>query len=184
MRLLLLAILCTLSLHIIFPQQAQALSCVELEEPIIDNFNMAVVGTVLNVKNDIVQKGFTGAKETKKYVLLDVEKSWKTEVATQLIFEADFTWGHDFKKNKKYLVYLHENNGTYTNSPCSPVTVVNSSEDVPKITEKEFTPSQEVNLKSKMWLKYDKDLDLLFVLLLVAALSIFIWKWLAKRAGG
>ncbi|HEY4623042.1 MAG TPA: hypothetical protein VIH12_04225, partial [Solibacillus sp.] len=62
--------------------------------------------------------------------------------------------------------------------------VVNSGEDVPKITEKEFTPTQEVNLKSKMWFKYDKDLDLLFVLLLVTALSIFIWKWRAKRAGG
>ena len=55
MRLLLLTILCTLSVHTIFPQQAKALSCVELEEPIINQFDMAVVGTVLNEKNDIVQ---------------------------------------------------------------------------------------------------------------------------------
>ncbi|MCH7321545.1 hypothetical protein LZ480_06525 [Solibacillus sp. MA9] len=181
MRLLLLIVISTLSLHIFFPNQTKALSCAELKEPIIDNYDMAVVGTVLNVKNDIVQKGFTWTKETKKYVLLQVEKSWKSEVASQIIFEADFTWGYNFEKNKKYYVYLHENNENYYNSPCSPVMAVNSSDDYPNITEKPFTPNEEVNLSSKMWFKYDKDLDLVFLLFGIAALCFFVWKRRANK---
>lgn len=181
MRLLLLILISTLSLHIIFPNQTKALDCVELEEPIIDNYDMAVVGTVLNVKNDILQKGFTGTKETKKYVLLQVEKSWKSEVASQIIFEADFTWGYDFEKNKKYFVYLHKKNESYYNSPCSPVIAVNTSDDYPNITEKQFTPNEEVNLSPKMWFKTDKDLDLVFVLLGIAALCLFVWRWRGKK---
>ncbi|WP_274309996.1 hypothetical protein [Solibacillus daqui] len=181
MRLLLLIVISTLSLHIIFPNQTKALSCAELEEPIIDNYDMAVVGTVLNVKNDIVQKGFTGTKETKKYVLLQVEKSWKTEVASQIIFEADFTWGYDFQKKEKNIVYLHENNGSYYNSPCSPVMEVNSSDDYPKITENEFTPNKEVNLSPKMWFKFDKDLDFVLLLFGMTVFCFIVWRWRANK---
>lgn len=129
MRLILLIIIMSISLTTIFPIQSHALSCVELEGPAIDHFDTAIVGTVLDVKNDSVQQGFTGQKETKKYVLIEVEKSWKTEVNSQLIFEADFTWAYDFEKGKKYIIYLNEEKGNYFNSPCSPVVLVESNND-------------------------------------------------------
>ena len=179
MRLILLIIMMSISLTTIFPIQSNALSCVELEGPAINHFDTAIVGTVLDVKNDIVHD--TGLKETKKYVLIDVEKSWKTEVDSQLIFEADFTWAFNFEKGKKYIVYLNEEKGNYFNSPCSPVVLVESNNDYEQLLGEGLKPKKEVNLGYKMLFKHDKDLDFELVILIIAISLILIWKWHSKR---
>jgi len=181
MRLILLIIMLSISLTTIFPIQSHALSCVELEGPAIDHFDTAIVGTVLDVKNDKVQKGFNGQKETKKYVLIDVEKSWKTEVNSQLIFEADFTWAYNFEKGKKYIIYLNEEKGNYFNSPCSPVVLVESNNDYEQLLGEGLKPKKEVNLGYKMLFKHDKGLDFELVILMIAISLILIWKWNSKR---
>ncbi|MFC7684920.1 hypothetical protein [Ureibacillus sp. GCM10028918] len=181
MRLILLIMMLSISLTSIFPIQIKALSCVELEGPPINHFDAAIVGTVLNVKNDIEQKGITGPKETKKYVLVDVEKSWKTEVNSQLIFEADFTWAYNFEKGSKYIIYLNEENGNYLNSPCSPIVLVESSNDYEQLLGDGLKPKEEVNLGYKMLFKYDKDLDFELAILIIAISLIIIWKWNSKR---
>ncbi|KMY42803.1 hypothetical protein [Peribacillus loiseleuriae] len=163
-----------------FPNQSKALSCVEIEGPAINHYNAAIMGTVLNVKNDLVQKGFTGLKETKRYVLIDVEKSWKSEFKSQVIFETNFTWGYNFEKGKKYLIYPNEENGIYTNSPCSPVSSVNSSNQYEELLGEGLKPIEKVNLGYKMWFMFD-DLDLEFTLLLMVIFLILIWRWYAKR---
>lgn len=167
----------------IFPNQSKALSCAELEDPAINHYNAAIVGTVLNVKNDLVQKGLTGPKETKRYVLIDVERSWKSKFKSQVIFETNFTWGYNFEKGKKYLIYLNEENGIYTNSPCSPVNLVNSSNESEELLGESLKPEEKANLGYKMWFMFDKDLDLEFALLLMVIFLILIWKWYIKKRG-
>lgn len=181
MGLRLLIMMLSICLTLIFPIQSKALSCAELEEPVISHFDAAIVGTVLNVKNDIVQKGIIGPKETKKYVLVDVEKSWKTEVNSQLIFEADYTWAYNFEKGNKYIIYLDEVKGNYINSPCSPVVPVESSNEYEQLLGEGFKPKEEVNLGSKMLFKSDRDLDFELSILIIAISAIFFWKWKSKR---
>ncbi|KMY49770.1 hypothetical protein AC625_09645 [Peribacillus loiseleuriae] len=96
-------------------------------------------------------------------------------------FETDFTWGYNFEKGKKYLIYLNEENGIYTNSPCSPVSMVNSSSEYEKLLGEGLKPKEKVNLGYKMWFMFDKDLDLVFTLLLMVISIILIWKWYIKR---
>jgi len=179
-RIILLIIL-SFPLTLICPNQSKALSCVELEGPAINYFDAAVVGTVLNVKNDIEQKGFTGPKEVKKYILVDVEKSWKKEFDSQLIFEADYAWAYNFEKGKKYIIYLNGEKGNYINSPCSPVVLLESNNDYEQLLGEGLKPKEKVNLEYKMLFKYDKDLDFELVILLIAISLILIWKWNSKR---
>jgi hypothetical protein len=164
-----------------FPNQSKALDCAGYEGPAINQHNGAIVGTVLNVKKDVVQQGTSDLKETKKYVLIDVDRSWKIEVNSQLIFETDFTWGYNFEEGKKYLIYLNEDNGIYTNSPCSPVSVVNSSNEYEEILGASQKPKKTVNLDYKVWFMSDNHLGLIFSLVLIGLLIIFIWKWYSKR---
>lgn len=181
MKLILLIVMLSISLISIFPIQSKALSCVELEGQAINHFDAAIVGTVLNVKNDTVQKGITGPKETKKYVLVDIEKSWKTEVNSQLIFEADFTWAYNFEKGNKYIIYLNEENGNYLNSPCSPVVLVESKYDYEQLLGEGLKPKEEIDLGYQMLLKNDKDLDFELFILIITISIILIRRWNAKR---
>lgn len=174
-----LLIFCVLFL---FPTQGRALSCAELEEHPLDIYDAAVVGTVLNSKGDIVQPGLTGPKEWHKYVLMEIEQSWKTEFPSQIIFEADYSWGYDFQIGEKYLVYLYEKEGEYFgNSACSPVTVVHDRSDYGQFLGEGFTPTEKVNLGYKMWFMIDKDLDLIFILLGVAFFIFITWGILRNK---
>lgn len=182
MKQILLLLILTISLTLMSPIQTKALSCAELEGPAIHHYDAAIVGTVLNVKNDIEQKGLTGPKETKKYVLVDVEKSWKKGMNSQLIFEADYTWSYNFEKGKTYVIYLNEKDGNYFNSACSPVVLVESKSDYEPLLGEGQTPKEEVNLSYKMLFKTDKDLDFEIVMFIFAMLLIFIWKWIKVRS--
>lgn len=161
----------------IYPNKSYALSCAELEEPAIHHYDLAVVGTVLDVKNDLTQRGLTGAKEMNTYVLLDVEQSWKKELDSQIIIEADFTWGHPFEEGRDYLLYLNKKDGEYFNSPCSLVSEVHSRNDYVPLLGEGKAPIKEVDVSHKMWFMTDKDFDLIVVLLIGGALFI----WLGRR---
>ena len=156
----------------IFPLKSEALSCVELTSPIIDNFDMAVVGTVLNIKQQDIQ--YLG-REPKQYVLMDVEQSWKQQVDSQIIFEADYTWSYPFEKGEKYLIYLSEDNGKYMNSPCSPVEEAKASKDYEATFGEGFVPIKEVHLNHKMWFMTGEIFEYLFGLMIFGGLVIFIW---------
>lgn len=182
MKKIILLIILSISLTLISPIQSKALSCVELEGPAINHFDSAIVGTVLNVKNDIEQKGFTGPKEVKTYILVDVEKSWKKEVDSQLIFEADFTWSYPFEKGKKYVIYLNEKDGNYFNSACSPVVSVESSNDYEQLLGEGQKPKEEVNLNYKMLFMNEKDLDFELTIVIIAISLILIWKWIRGKS--
>jgi hypothetical protein len=157
----------------VFPIQSKALSCVEITEPVIDHHDMAVVGTVLNIKQqDLQQLG----NEPKRYVLMKVEKSWKQQADSQIIFEADYTWSYPFEKGKKYLVYLFDGDGKYSNSPCSPVEEVSTGVDYEGSLGKGFVPKNEVNIGYKMWLIQDQTLIVAVTGVVILVFFIFIWR--------
>lgn len=165
----------------IFPIKSEALSCVELTSPIINNFDMAVVGTVLNIKQQNIQPL---GSEPKQYVLMEVEKSWKQQVDSQIIFEADFTWSYPYDKGEKYLVYLYEDNGQYINSPCSPVEEVRASNDYEADWGEGIAPKKEVHLNYKIWFMTGKIYEFLFGLMILVGIVIFIRRIYLKRKGG
>lgn len=164
----------------IFPIQSYALDCVEIEPPVIDHFDMAVVGTVLNVKHNEFQQFYKGVSDPKQYVLLEVEESWKQQVDSQMIFEADYAWSYPFEKGQKYLIYLNENNGKYINNPCSPVEEASASNYEVTFGEG-FVPKNEVNISYKMWLIPDKTFKSTSAGIILLILSIFIWQWFKRR---
>lgn len=156
----------------IHPIQSKALSCVEIKEPVLDQYDAAIVGTVSNVKYDMKQTALNASKETKKFVSVDVEKSWKKQVDAQLVFEADGTWAHDFEEGKKYVIYLMENEGDYYNNPCSPVKLVQSSKDYERLLGEGQKPKEAVNSNNAITMLV--TLGLAIFLLTVSLL--FIWK--------
>ena len=86
-----------------------------------------------------------------------MDRSWEIEVSSQLIFETDVGWGYNFEKGKRFLIYLDEKNGIYTNSPCSPVSIVNSSSEYQEILGEGQKPKEKGNLGYKMWFMFDRD---------------------------
>ena len=158
--------------------KSEALSCVELTSPIIDNFDMAVVGTVLHIKQQGIQHF---GNEPKQYVLMEVEESWKQRVDSQIIFEADFTWSYPFEKGKKYLIYLSEDNGQYMNSPCSPVEEATASKDYKAALGEGFAPMKEVHLNYKMWFMTGEIFKYTLGFVILGGIVLFIWRYLKRK---
>ncbi|MFJ7370944.1 hypothetical protein ACIQVU_16075 [Lysinibacillus sp. NPDC098008] len=182
MRKQILLIILVIAITVISPIQSKALTCVEVKEPAIDYYDVAIFGTIVKVKTDIEQKGFTGPKEWKKYVLVDVEKSWKKEADSQLIFEADYASSDNFEQGKKYVLYLDEKDGAYySSSPCTPDILVNSSSDYEQLG-KGLEPVNQVNLSYKMLFMNDKDIDLGITIVIIAILFIIIWRWIRVKS--
>lgn len=173
LRILMIAIL----FLFINPLQSNALSSAELEGPAIEHYDLAVVGTVLDMKKGIAEKGLFGTKEIYNYVLLQVDQSWKQEVDSQIMIQTDFTWGHAFKEEENYLLYLNEKDGQYFNSPCSPVSEVHSTQDYEPLLGEGLAPVNEVDLRHQMWWLTVKRYKFLFVLLILSAVLI----WLGRR---
>lgn len=177
LRILMIAIL----FLFINPLQSDALSCAELEEPAIEHYDLAVVGTVLDMKKGIAEKGLSGTKEIYNYVLLQIEQSWKQEVDSQIMIQTDFTWGHPFKEGEDYLLYLNEKGGQYFNSPCSTVSEVHSTQDYEPLLGEGLAPVNEVDLRYQMWWLAAKKYKFLFVLLILGAVLIWIGRRVKKR---
>ena len=172
----------TILFIVINPLQSNALSCAEIEGPVIEHYDLAVVGTVLDVKKGIADKGLSGTKEIYNYVLFQIEESWKQEVDSQIMIQTDFTWGHPFKEGEDYLLYLNEKDGQYFNSPCSPVSEVHSSQDYEPLLGEGLAPINDVDLHYQMWWLAAKKYKIYFVILIFSAVLIWIGRRVKKRS--
>lgn len=163
-------------------QNANALSCVESGGPQeqLEIYDGAVYGEVKQVKVDLKQKGFTGTKEKIRYILVEAERSWNTEVSSQLIIGTNYTWGFDFKEGNKYLIYFSEANGELSSSPCSSTIEMNNINQATELFGEGYLPKQQVNLEHKMWFMFEQDIDLYIVGIFVLA-AIFILYMIVRK---
>ncbi|MET1174129.1 hypothetical protein [Paenibacillus amylolyticus] len=165
-------------------QDVNALSCVESGSPQeeLEIYDGAVYGEVKQVKVDLKQEGFTGTKEKIRYILVEVERSWNTEVDSQLIIATNFTWGFDFKEGNKYLIYFSEVDGELSSSPCSSTIEMNNINQATELFGEGFPPKQQVNVEHKMWFMFEQDIDLFIVGVVVfAAIFTFIMRVRKKK---
>ncbi|MFS0868675.1 hypothetical protein AB3N00_01875 [Paenibacillus xylanilyticus] len=176
LRLLTLIFLFTTVFFISKGQHAEALSCAESRssQEALERYSGAVYGEVKQIKVDLKQEGLIGTKEKVRYILVDVGRSWKTKVDSQIIVATDFTWGFDFKEGKKYLIYISEMDGELSSSPCSSTIEMNNLNQATELFGEGFGPKQQVNLEHKMWFMFDQDIDLYIVMALVCvAITVF-----------
>ncbi|MEK4076941.1 hypothetical protein [Paenibacillus sp. FSL R5-0486] len=165
-------------------QDVNALSCAVSGSPQeeLEIYDGAVYGEVKQVKVDLKQEGFTGTKEKIRYILVEVERSWNTEVDSQLIIATNFTWGFDFKEGNKYLIYFSEVDGELSSSPCSSTIEMNNINQATELFGEGFPPKQQVNVEHKMWFMFEQDVDLFIVGVVVfAAIFTFIMRVRKKK---
>lgn len=113
---------------------------------------------------------------------MEVERSWNTEVDSQLIIATNFTWGFDFKEGNKYLIYFSEVDGELSSSPCSSTIEMNNINQATELFGEGFPPKQQVNLEHKMWFMFEQDIDLFIVGVVVfAAIFTFIMRVRKKK---
>ncbi|KGE17293.1 hypothetical protein [Paenibacillus wynnii] len=184
-RLLTLILLFTSVFFISNGQDASALSCVEVGSPqeALEEYSGAVYGEVIQIRVDLKQEGFTGSKEKIRYILVDVERSWKTEVDSQIILATDYTWGFDFKEGNKYLIYISEVAGELSSSPCSSTIEMNNLNQATELFGEGFRPKQQVNLEHKMWFMFEQDIDLYIVVAIVIVAISFFFMRASKKKG-
>jgi hypothetical protein len=150
-------------------QGVKALSCVEVGSPqaVLERYDGAVYGEVKQIKVDLKREGLTGTKEKIKYILVEVERSWITEVDSQIIVATDYTWGYEFKEGNKYLIYFSDVNGEFSSDPCSQTIEMNNLNQATELFGEGLRPKQQVNLEHKMWFMFEQDIDLYIVITLV-----------------
>ncbi len=166
-------------------QDINALSCAESGSPQeeLERNTGAVYGEVKQVKVDLKQEGFTGTKEKIRYILVEVERSWNTEVDSQLIISTNFTWGFDFKEGNQYLIYFSEVDGEISSSPCSLTIEMNSINQATELFGEGYPPKQEVNLEHKMWFMFEQDMDMYIVGIVVLAAIFILFMIVRKKKG-
>lgn len=169
-------------------QEVKALSCAEkkgsLQEE-LDGSTGAVYGEIKKIKVDLKQEGITGTKEKVRYILVEVERSWKTEVDSQVIVATDYTWGFNFKEGSKYFIFISEMDGELSSSPCSTTIEMNNLNQATKQFGEGLEPKQQVNLESKMGFMMEQDFDLYIVLAIILVVSAgFIMRARKKRKRG
>ncbi|OMD73824.1 hypothetical protein BSK48_03745 [Paenibacillus odorifer] len=185
LRLITLICLFTFAFFIANGQDAKALSCVELGSPqeALEVYGGAIYGEVKQIKVDLKQEGFTGPKEKIRYILVDVERSWKTEVDSQIIVRIDYTWGFDFKEGNKYLIYISEVDGESSSSPCSSTIEMNNLNQATELFGEGLRPKQQVHLEYKMWLMFEQDIDL-YIVIAIGLVVISVIYLRARRKKG
>ncbi|MGN7415292.1 hypothetical protein [Paenibacillus sp. SAF-068] len=166
-------------------QDVKALSCAESESPQaeLERNTGAVYGEVKQIKVDIKQEGFTGTKEKFRYILVEAERSWNTEVDSQLIIATNYTWGFDFKEGNKYLIYFSEATGELISSPCSSTIEMNNVDQATELFGEGFPPKQQVNLEHKMWFMFEQDMDMYIVGIVVLAAIFILFIIVRKKKG-
>ncbi|MEC2074147.1 hypothetical protein [Alkalihalophilus marmarensis] len=154
-------------LTVLSPNSTHALSCIEFEEPVINYFDLAIIGTVTNINkkpNDYMYP-----------VEVEVVKSWKQQVPSKMEMDVDYTWGYEFQKDQTYLIYLSVDDDNYINSPCSPVTQVYSEDDSKDLSlEEEFTPVKATKQEEESGKFASKYPPLFLLFSLSAAILIFL----------
>lgn len=185
LRLITLICLFTFAFFIANGQDAKALSCVELGSPqeALEVYGGAIYGEVKQIKVDLKQEGFTGTKEKIRYILVDVERSWKTEVDSQIIVRTDYTWGFDFKEGNKYLIYISEVDGESSSSPFSSTIEMNNLNQATELFGEGLRPKQQVHLEYKMWLMFEQDIDL-YIVIAIGLVVISVIYLRARRKKG
>ncbi|MFX3645941.1 MAG: hypothetical protein ACE3K2_15145 [Paenibacillus sp.] len=163
-------------------QDVKALSCAEAGSPQeeLERNTGAVYGEVKQIKVALKQEGFTGTKEKFRYILVEAERSWNTEVDSQLIIATNYTWGFDFKEGNKYLIYFSEANGELSSSPCSSTIEMNNVDQATGLFGEGYPPKQQVNLEHKMWFMFEQDIDMYIVGIVVLA-AIFILFMIVRK---
>lgn len=156
------AVFCFLDVH-----EAKALSCAMTLPPAeaLELGGGAVYGEVKSIRENMRQPGFTGTKEYERNVLIEVERSWGVETDSQVIIATDFTWGYDFDKGSRYLVFfgVDQDEGTFSSSPCSPTEEMGSLEEASALLGEGMEPGRNVQLGYRMWLMTTYDFDRLIV---------------------
>lgn len=189
MKLRLLILLCFCAAVFLGPnsQHAYALSCADLGSPqeALEVFSGAVYGEIKQIKVDLKQDGWMGTKEKTRNILVEVERSWKTEVDSQVIVATDYTWGYEFKKGEKYLIYIIESDGEYSSSPCSQTLEMDTLSEAEEWFGKGLLPQQQVNLESQMRFMSGQDVDLMIVISVVLVLLVvfFMFRKARKKKG-
>lgn len=183
LRLITLICLFTFAFFIANGQDAKALSCVEIGSPkeAKEVYGGAIYGEVKQIKVDLKQEGFAGPKEKIRYILVDVERSWNTEVDSQIIVGTDYTWGFDFKEGNKYLIYISEVDGVTSSSPCSSTIEMNNLNQATELFGEGLRPKQQVHIEYKMWLMFQQDTDLYIVIAIVLVVISVIYLRARKK---
>ncbi|WP_169086707.1 hypothetical protein [Paenibacillus sp. PL91] len=176
LRLLILIFTFTMVFFFSNEQDAKALSCVEVGSPqeALERFDGAVFGEVKQIKVDLKQEGFTGTKEKTRYILMEAERSWKTEVDSQIIVAADYTWGYEFKEGNEYLIYISESDGELSSSPCSQTIEMDNLNQATELFGEGLRPKNQVNIEHKMWFMFEQDIDVYIVLVALVFVVITI----------
>lgn len=166
--------------------EVNALSCAEAGTPqeALELYSGAVFGEVKQIKADLRQEGFTGTKEKTKNILVEVERSWKREVDSQIIVATDYTWGYDFKKGNKYLIYISEADGKFSSSPCSPTIEMNNLNQATEVFGEGFQPQQQVNVEYKMWFMFEKDIDLYIAVAIILVVTVILIRRVKRNKSG
>ncbi|WP_339257233.1 hypothetical protein MKZ12_24475 [Paenibacillus sp. FSL R5-0713] len=166
-------------------QDINALSCAESGSPQeeLERNTGAVYGEVKQIKVDLKQEGFTGTKEKFRYILVEAERSWNTEVDSQLMIVTNYTWGVDFKEGNKYLIYFSEANGELSSSPCSSTIEMNNVDQATELFGEGYPPKQPVNLEHKMWFMFERDMDM-YIVGIVVLVAIFILFIIVRKKNG
>ncbi|NOU71296.1 hypothetical protein GC098_07650 [Paenibacillus sp. LMG 31458] len=168
-------------------QDVKALSCVDVGSPqaALERFGGAVYGEVRQIKADLKQEGFTGTKEKIRYILVEVERSWITEVDSQIIVTTDYTWGYEFKEGNKYLIYISEVDGELISSPCSTTIEMNNPKQAIELFGEGLRPKLQVNLEHKMWFMFEQDIDvyIIVVALVFVVIAVSFMRRARKKKG-
>ncbi|WNS43093.1 hypothetical protein [Paenibacillus sp. MMS20-IR301] len=167
-------------------KEANALSCAEVGAPqdALALYSGAVYGEVKQIKTDLKQEGFTGSKEKIKYILVNVERSWKHKVDSQIIVATDYTWGFDFKKGNKYLIYISEADDGLSSSPCSPTIELNNLNQATELFGEGFQPQKKVNVEYKMWFMFESDIDLYIAAAVILVVAAFFFRRVKRKKRG
>ncbi|MEK4142480.1 hypothetical protein NST45_12200 [Paenibacillus sp. FSL R7-0163] len=185
MNLRLITLICffTFAFFIANGQDAKALSCVEIGSPqeALEVYGGAIYGEVKQIKVDLKQEGFAGPKEKIRYILVDVERSWNTEVDSQIIVGTDYTWGFDFKEGNKYLIYISEVDGVTSSSPCSSTIEMNNLNQATELFGEGLRPKQQVHIEYKMGFMFEQDIDLYVVIAIGLVVISFIYLRARKK---
>lgn len=117
-------------------------------------------------------------------MLLEVERSWGIEADSQMIAEADDTWGYDYRKGESYLIFLSKQQDRMVISPCSPTLELASADAAVERLGEGSPPVNQVNLGYRMRFMFDTDTDLLIIGAILLATAIVMYAWVMKLKKG
>ncbi|WP_226641371.1 hypothetical protein [Mesobacillus subterraneus] len=126
-----------------FPTASHACKCVEEKsiEKELESSKAVFSGKVIEIKTS----------NNNRKVLFEVEETWKGVSQTEIILEDEWSsCSTDFFEGESYLVYAHEFQGELTTDICDRTRELSSAEGDLATLGTGATPTEEVDLKSKL----------------------------------